>query len=85
MPMIPGNQESHLELRDFERVFLTLPRVQREAINLVGAEGHSYEEAAERAGCAIGTMKSRVSRARATLQDLLNDDRAFQPASSLAH
>src|SRR5215469_5891747 len=83
MPMIPGNQESRLELRDFERVFLTLPRVQREAIHLVGAEGHSYEEAAERAGCAVGTMKSRVSRARATLQDLLNDDRAFQPASSL--
>jgi len=73
MPTIPGNQDSRLELRDFERVYATLPRVQRQAISLVGAKGYSYEEAAELAGCAVGTMKSRVSRARVTLQNMLNE------------
>lgn len=73
MPVMPGNQDSRLELRDFERVYVTLPRVQREAISLVGAKGYSYEEAAELAGCAVGTMKSRVSRARVTLQNTLNE------------
>jgi len=38
---------------------------------LIGASGFSYEEAAEICGCAVGTMKSRVSRARTRLQDLL--------------
>ncbi len=69
----PGNQEDRLQLRDFERAFWELPRVQREAITLVGARGFSYEEAAEMAGCAVGTMKSRVSRARLALQRTLND------------
>ena len=48
-----------------------LPDDQREAIILIGASGFSYEEAAEICDCAVGTMKSRVSRARTRLQDLL--------------
>lgn len=44
-----------------------LPAAQREALLLVGAEGFTYEEAADRIGCQVGTVKSRVSRARATL------------------
>lgn len=44
-----------------------LPAVQREALLLVGAEGFTYEEAAERIGCQVGTVKSRVSRARVAL------------------
>jgi DNA-directed RNA polymerase specialized sigma24 family protein len=42
-----------------------LPAEQREALILVGAGGFAYEEAAEICGCAVGTVKSRVSRARA--------------------
>jgi RNA polymerase sigma-70 factor (ECF subfamily) len=38
---------------------------------LVGAAGFAYEEAAEICGCAVGTIKSRVSRARTRLQELL--------------
>ena len=53
---------------------------QREAIILVGAGGYSYEEAAEIANCAIGTMKSRVSRARKTLEEILEHGR-FTSAS----
>jgi RNA polymerase sigma-70 factor, ECF subfamily len=44
---------------------------QREALILVGASGLSYEEAAEICGCAVGTIKSRVNRARGRLGELL--------------
>ena len=44
---------------------------QREALLLVGAEGYSYEEAARICGCAEGTIKSRVNRARNRLAELL--------------
>lgn len=62
-----GDQEWHLNMRDFERVFHSLPAPQREALSLVGASGFSYEDAAEIIGCAEGTVKSRVCRARAEL------------------
>lgn len=61
-------QFGSLDLRDFQNALARLPDDQREAIVLVGASGFSYEEAAEVCGCAIGTIKSRVSRARAQLQ-----------------
>jgi RNA polymerase sigma-70 factor (ECF subfamily) len=48
-----------------------LCRDQREALILVGAAGFSYEEAAAISGCAVGTIKSRVNRARSKLTDLL--------------
>src|SRR5215467_1237735 len=66
-PTTSGGQVEHLGFRDFERGFKSLPTVQREALLLVGASGFSYEEAAEIAGCATGTMKSRVARGRTQL------------------
>jgi RNA polymerase sigma-70 factor (ECF subfamily) len=48
-----------------------LPPEQRESLILVGASGFSYEEAAHICGCAVGTIKSRVNRARNRLADLL--------------
>ncbi|MGH6987123.1 MAG: sigma-70 family RNA polymerase sigma factor [Caulobacteraceae bacterium] len=48
-----------------------LPAEQREALILVGAGGFAYEEAAEICGCAVGTVKSRVSRARRALHGIL--------------
>ena len=48
-----------------------LPSEQREALVLVGAGGFAYEEAADICGCAVGTVKSRVSRARRALQSIL--------------
>ena len=50
-----------------------LPAEQREALILVGAGGFAYEEAAEICGCAVGTVKSRVSRARRALQAILEE------------
>jgi len=69
----PGQQGS-LDLKDFRKALETLPEDQREAIILIGASGFSYEEAAEICGCAVGTIKSRVSRARTRLQDILGID-----------
>ncbi|MCT8997952.1 sigma-70 family RNA polymerase sigma factor [Chelativorans intermedius] len=65
------SQESSSDLADFCKALALLPEDQREAIILVGASGFSYEEAAAICGCAVGTIKSRVSRARARLQDIL--------------
>ena len=67
-----AEQFGKLDLVDFQKALATLPDDQREAIVLVGASGFSYEEAAEVCDCAIGTIKSRVSRARATLLEILD-------------
>jgi len=67
----PAGQEEPIHLSDMHRALLTLPPERREALLLVGAGGFSYEEAAEICGCAIGTIKSRVGRARATLNTML--------------
>ena len=66
------SQHGSLDLDDFRAALETLPEDQREAIILIGASGFSYEEAAEICGCAIGTIKSRVSRARSRLQEILS-------------
>ncbi len=65
------SQHGSLDLNDFRSALETLPEDQREAIILIGASGFSYEEAAEICGCAVGTIKSRVSRARSRLQEIL--------------
>lgn len=65
------SQHGSMDLGDFRTALEKLPEDQREAIILIGASGFSYEEAAEICGCAVGTIKSRVSRARTRLQELL--------------
>lgn len=74
MPSVPPAQQSTLEFCDFRRAFWQLGDDHREVLILVGASGLSYEEAAEVCGCAIGTIKSRVSRARAELLHMLSGD-----------
>jgi RNA polymerase sigma-70 factor (ECF subfamily) len=65
------SQYGVMDLADFKKALDGLPEDQREAIVLIGASGFSYEEAAEICNCAVGTMKSRVSRARTRLQEVL--------------
>jgi RNA polymerase sigma-70 factor (ECF subfamily) len=65
-------QIGHLDLADFRTALASVPDDQREALILVGASGFSYEEAAEICGCAVGTIKSRVNRARQKLMDMLS-------------
>ena len=66
------SQPGRLDLDDFRKALEQLPEDQREAIILIGASGFSYEEAAEICNCAVGTIKSRVSRARNRLQEILD-------------
>ncbi len=68
----PAGQEEPVHLSDLHRALQALPAERREALLLVGAGGFSYEEAAEICDCALGTIKSRVGRARATLNDMLS-------------
>jgi RNA polymerase sigma-70 factor (ECF subfamily) len=65
-------QTGHIEFQEFREALGKLPQDQREALILVGASGFSYEEAADICGCAVGTIKSRVNRARARLADMLS-------------
>ena len=67
-------QEEQLEFKELRAALAKLPQDQREALILVGAGGFAYEEAAEICGCAVGTIKSRVNRARRKLADLLGLD-----------
>jgi DNA-directed RNA polymerase specialized sigma24 family protein len=70
----PAGQEAPIHLADMHRALMTLPPERREALLLVGAGGFSYEEAAAISGCAVGTMKSRVARARNTLSRMVDGE-----------
>ena len=61
------DHDGFLQFRDFLKAFDQLPDEQREVLVLVGASGFSYEEAAQMIGVPIGTIKSRINRARARL------------------
>ena len=65
-------QYGRVEIREFREALTHLPADQREALILVGASGFSYEEAANICGCAVGTIKSRVNRARTRLAELMS-------------
>ncbi len=67
----PAGQEHTVALGSVMNLIGTLPLPQRQALLLVGAEGFTYEEAATQLGCQIGTVKSRVSRARTFLVEHL--------------
>jgi RNA polymerase sigma-70 factor (ECF subfamily) len=79
---VPPEQQGHLDLADLNRALSQLPVDQREALILVGAEGFSYEDAASISGCAIGTVKSRVNRARAKLAELMAMDTSDETPST---
>jgi RNA polymerase sigma-70 factor (ECF subfamily) len=68
----PPEQHGKLDLADFRRAMNELSEDQREALLLIGAEGFSYEEAAAICDCAVGTVKSRVNRARVRLGELMS-------------
>jgi len=76
----PAHQDHQMQLTDLQRALMRLPAAQREALVLVGAGGFSYEEAAGICDCAVGTVKSRVARARAALDEMI--DSGILPARS---
>jgi RNA polymerase sigma-70 factor (ECF subfamily) len=68
----PPTQDWSVALQSLQVALRKLPEEHREALVLVGAAGLSYEEAAEICGCALGTIKSRVNRARARLLKIMD-------------
>ena len=68
---VPPSHDGVMDMADFKHALASLPDEQREALLLVGASGFSYGETAEICDCAVGTIKSRVSRARTKLQEVL--------------
>ena len=72
----PPTQDWTVAMHALQDALLELPPEHREALILVGAAGLSYEEAAEICGCALGTIKSRVNRARAKLLKIMDADEA---------
>lgn len=71
-PGVPASQEACLEFGDFRRAFWQIGSDKREALILVGLGGLSYEETGKECGCAEGTIKSRVSRGRRDLRQILD-------------
>ena len=68
---VPAPHEDRTALRELGWALNRLPRDQREALHMIVLQEKSYEDAAELTGCAIGTLKSRVHRARLQLRAFL--------------
>lgn len=64
----PATQESAIRLRQIKQAFLSLPDEQRSALHLIAIEGMKYQQAADTLGIAVGTLMSRLGRARAALR-----------------
>lgn len=82
---VSAPHEDRMVLKELSRALGRLPADQREALFMVVLQGLSYEEVAETTGCAVGTAKSRVFRARRQLQTwLAGEERPAAAASSTA-
>ena len=80
MLVVAPAQQNGINVNDVAKALQTLPAEQREVLLLIGANGLSYEEAAEVIGCAMGTVKSRLARGRTALALLIDgpaDDGLF--------
>jgi RNA polymerase sigma-70 factor (ECF subfamily) len=69
---VGAGQQIQVDMRDMVSALKLLPDDQRESLLLVAAEGFSYDEAADISNCAVGTVKSRVNRARKRLSELMH-------------
>src|SRR4029077_3142404 len=77
---VPAAHEDRTALRELGWAFERLPRDQREAMQMIVLQEQSYEDAAQVTGCATGTLKSRVHRARLQLRAFLTGERAADAA-----
>jgi RNA polymerase sigma-70 factor (ECF subfamily) len=82
-----ASQDWSVALSSLQAALQQLPDEHREALILVGAIGMTYEEAAEICGCALGTIKSRVNRARTRLLKIMDAEQpsdAFGPSAVIS-
>lgn len=84
MPDVPvsASHEDRTALRELSWAFKRLPPDQREALSMIALQEIPYETAAERTGCAIGTLKSRVHRARLQLRSYMLGEAAHRSTAS---
>jgi RNA polymerase sigma-70 factor, ECF subfamily len=68
----PASQQNAIHVSDVAKALQKLPVEQREVLLLIGANGLSYDEAADIVGCAMGTIKSRLARGRRALAVLID-------------
>jgi RNA polymerase sigma-70 factor (ECF subfamily) len=88
LPELPQRpqQTDALEVRDLDRLLQRLPPEQREVLLLVSVEELSYQEVASVTGVPIGTVMSRLSRARARLRDeMAGNDRSQDKVTVATH
>ena len=71
---VPAYQETRIEIDALNRAFRALSVAHREILIYAVVQELPYEEVAEICGCAVGTVKSRVNRARAILKKMLLED-----------
>jgi len=71
---VRGAQEEQSDLRELNIAFQRLPEDQKDALRLIAVEERSYEEVSNATGCAIGTLKSRVHRARQQLRSAMSGE-----------
>lgn len=78
---VPAAQEHVIALQEVVSLIATLSLHQSTALLMVGAEGFSYEEAAAASACSVGTIKTRVRRARATLAAIVDSEGPIKRAA----
>ncbi len=79
--IVPAQQDAAVTITEVEAAFMSLSNDHREVMTLVAIEGLSYEQAANTLGVSIGTIKSRLARARTRLSDLLGDEDYLRSAN----
>jgi len=80
----PANQVDHLALVEVAAAIALLPKGDREILYALGVEGRPHEEIALETGCALGTVRSRLSRARSRLRTVLeNGNRGSRPVTGI--
>lgn len=84
-PATDPTQEWSARGREIAEAIQRLPTHQREVVTLIGVLGTSYEDAAEICGCAIGTVKSRLNRARLKLLEELGEASAHSSVERSDH
>ncbi len=79
-PGVQAGQDSHMERRDVMRALKSLPEDQRTVLVLVAVEGLPYAEVARVIGVPVGTIMSRLSRARERLRRSMQGEDVGRPA-----
>lgn len=84
LPSVHGDPEARFAFREVREAFLALRADHREILLLVAIEGFRYEEAADVLGVPVGTVRSRLSRARQALRDALVTRSEIRPQARFA-